>query len=257
MRFPAGLFPATLLLVAVAWPSQAHAAAELGLRPLHRGQHGHDVKRLQQALRRVHVARLATDGAFGRQTERAVRRFERREHLLVDGRVSRGQGRGLLRRAGLTPARVAAPDTGQRAAPAAQPRAGAFPVAGPVAWGDGFHDRGGRHEGVDLLADCGTPLVAADDVTVTQRASGGAAGRYLVLTQADGREWIYMHLSQAAVHTGDHVAAGQAVGAVGQTGNATACHLHVELRPAPGRAGGAAPVDPEPLLRTLSSPDQN
>jgi murein DD-endopeptidase MepM/ murein hydrolase activator NlpD len=126
-----------------------------------------------------------------------------------------------------------------------------------VIWGDTFGTRGGRHEGVDLLADCGTSLVAIDAVTVTTRASSGAAGRHLILTQDDGREWIYMHLGQVAVHTGDRLAPGTVVGQVGRTGNATACHLHLELRPAPGRAGGAAPVDPEPFLRSLPSTDKN
>jgi peptidoglycan hydrolase-like protein with peptidoglycan-binding domain len=86
------------LLVAVCTPAApASAASELGDRALHRGQHGHDVKRLQQVLRRLHVARLSVDGAFGGATERAVRRYERRERLHVDGRVSKGQGRGLAR----------------------------------------------------------------------------------------------------------------------------------------------------------------
>lgn len=254
MRCSSRLFTATLLAVVCAPVGSASAASELGQRPLHRGQHGHDVERLQQALRRLHVASLSVDGAFGRATERAVRRYERHERLLVDGRVSPGQGRGLLRRAGLRPQPPAASPV--VAGPAAR-GAGTFPVAGHVTWGDRFHSRGGRHEGVDLLTACGTPLVAVDAVTVTRRASGGAAGRYLVLTQDDGQEWIYMHLSQAAVHTGDHVPAGGTVGQVGRTGNATACHLHVELRPAPGRDGGAAPIDPERRLRSLSSPSKN
>jgi murein DD-endopeptidase MepM/ murein hydrolase activator NlpD len=257
MRCSIRLFISTLLAVTCTPAGQASAASELGLRPLHRGHHGHDVKRLQQALRRVHVARLSADGAFGQATERAVRRYERRERLQVDGRVSKGQGRGLLRRAGLHQARAAKPAASAESTAPGAASSGRFPVAGHVTWGDTFGTRSGRHEGVDLLSDCGTPLVATDAVTVTERSSGGPAGRYLILTQDDGREWIYMHLSQAAVHTGDRAGAGAVVGQVGQTGNATACHLHVELRPGPGRAGGAAPVDPEPLLRSLSSPDQN
>ncbi len=234
--------------VALVAPGGA-AARELGARALHRGDHGRDVRQLQVALRRAHVARLRADAAFGARTQRAVRRYERREGLAVDGWVSKGQARGLLRRAGLpVPAPVVASP-----GPAASV-AGVFPVRGAVTWGDGFGARGGEHQGVDLLADCGTPLVAATASVVRVRSSQGAAGRHLVLTEPSGEEVVYMHLDDVLVHTGDAAAAGQPVGTVGRTGNATACHLHLERWSAPGWYAGGAPVDPDGWLRGL--PDQ-
>lgn len=236
----------TALLLLCLLPAAAEAG--LGTRLLERGDRGGDVRRLQAALSRLDAGRPARDGVYGPQTVRAVRRYERTRRLGVDGRVSPGQGRGMLRRIGWTvppPTPPAAPS----AVPPLPPGGLVHPVRGRLTVGDGFGDRGGRHAGVDLLADCGTPLVAASTGTVTMRGTGGRAGRYIAVTATDGTEWLYMHLRDVSVHTGDAVAAGAPVGTVGDTGNATACHLHLEQRPAPGRDAGAAPVDPAPLLR--------
>lgn len=234
------------LLTTLAVPGVAGAA--LGQRPLERGDRGGDVKRLQAALARLHVERLSRDGVYGTRTQRAVRRYERRERLSTDGRVSTGQARGMLRRVGWT---VPPPPASSSSPHPPPPEGATFPVSGRVTWGDGFGDRGGAHDGIDLLSDCGTPLVAITEVTITARDSGGKAGRWLGLTDADGHEWIYMHMQDVTTHTGDVVDAGAPVGTVGQTGNATACHLHIELRPKPGRNGGAAPVDPARILHSL------
>jgi murein DD-endopeptidase MepM/ murein hydrolase activator NlpD len=60
-----------------------------------------------------------------------------------------------------------------------------------------------------------------------------------------------MHLQSVAVHAGERVSAGERLGAVGQTGDATTCHLHFERWTAPGWYRGGSPVDPLPLLRRL------
>jgi len=86
----------------------AHAA--FGDRALRRGMHGHDVRVLQSWLTKVGV-RTGVDGHFGRRTRRSVRRYERREHHRIDGRVSRTQARGLRRRVERAAA-VATPPTG-------------------------------------------------------------------------------------------------------------------------------------------------
>src|SRR5688572_14334603 len=82
-------------LVAAAWPSAAHAAT---FEPIEPGDRGPHVRVVQRALTKVGL-RTAADGVFGRRTARSVRRYERRIRIRVDGRVSRGQARGLLRRA--------------------------------------------------------------------------------------------------------------------------------------------------------------
>lgn len=91
--------PAVLLLALLAVGVLGHAPADaaLGGRWLERGDRGQDVRDLQRALRRL-GHRVGVDGWFGPATERAVRRYEREERIDVDGEVSKGQGRGMVRR---------------------------------------------------------------------------------------------------------------------------------------------------------------
>jgi hypothetical protein len=128
-----------------------------------------------------------------------------------------------------------------------------FPIAGPHTYGDGFGvARGGHvHQGVDVMAACGTPLLAAHGGTVKFAGTQALAGNYLVIaTDDDSGDHVYMHLRDAAlVKKGDAVATGQPIGFVGRTGDATACHLHFELWPAPGWYTGGQPVDPMPSLK--------
>jgi len=230
--------------------TDAAHAADLGTRPLAPGDRGDDVRQLQNVLRELRVARLQVDGAFGGRTARAVRRYERRERLSVDGRVSTGQARGMLRRAGM-PAPAPSPEqTGQPVASGD----GAFPVAGKVTWGDGFGERGGGHKGQDLLAPCGTRLVAAKAATARVVDNDGSAGQHVVLHQESGEEFVYMHMQSQTVSEGATVTAGETIGTLGQTGNATTCHLHFEQWTAPGWYTGGNAIDPEPLLRSLTPP---
>jgi hypothetical protein len=128
-----------------------------------------------------------------------------------------------------------------------------FPVAGPHTYGDGFgvQRAGHTHQGVDVMAACGTPLVAAHGGKVKFAGSQALAGNYVVISTDDGSgDNVYMHLRDPAlVKKGDPVATGQPIGFVGQTGDATACHLHFELWPAPGWYTGGQPVDPLPSLK--------
>jgi murein DD-endopeptidase MepM/ murein hydrolase activator NlpD len=101
------------------------------------------------------------------------------------------------------------------------------------------------------MAACGTPLLAAHGGTVKFAGTQALAGNYLVIATDDGAgDHVYMHLRDAAlVKKGDAVATGQPIGFVGRTGDATACHLHFELWPAPGWYTGGQPVDPMPSLK--------
>jgi murein DD-endopeptidase MepM/ murein hydrolase activator NlpD len=63
------------------------------------------------------------------------------------------------------------------------------------------------------------------------------------MTLTDATEVWYCHLEELAVRVGDDVEAGEAIGAVGSTGNVTGPHLHLEVRP-----GGGEPRDPEAVL---------
>jgi len=131
--------------------------------------------------------------------------------------------------------------------------AGTFPVDGAHRYGDGFGDRGG-HRGQDVMADCGTPLRAVKDLSVRKVATEAAAGRYIVLHDGDsGEDYVYMHMSTVGVSAGDRVSAGDKVGEVGRTGDATACHLHFEEWTAPGWYAGGHAKDPLSFLRSLDA----
>ena len=141
-----------------------------------------------------------------------------------------------------------------RAALRADVTGGVFPIAGAHSYGTETNRFGGGrgHGGQDVFAKCGTPLVALFDATVQHVASDGRAGNYVVLQGFDGQSYAYMHMqSKALVRDGQRVLAGQEVGAVGDTGRATGCHLHFEHWTAPGWYEGGEAIDPLPLLRRL------
>jgi murein DD-endopeptidase MepM/ murein hydrolase activator NlpD len=127
-----------------------------------------------------------------------------------------------------------------------------FPVRGPHGYGEyAARFGGGRgHQGQDILAACGTPLVAARGGTVKFKQYHSRAGYYLVIDGArTGVDYAYMHLREPAlVDKGDRVRTGQPIGYVGDTGDASACHLHFEMWKAPGWYSGGAPFDPLPDL---------
>jgi hypothetical protein len=123
-----------------------------------------------------------------------------------------------------------------------------FPVRGPHTYGDGFgvQRSGHTHQGVDVLANCGTPLVAARGGVVKYKGTHPAAGNYLVIDGVDsGIDNVYMHLRDPSpLNKGDSVRTGQPIGFVGRTGDATACHLHFEEWSAPGWYTGGQAFDP-------------
>lgn len=129
--------------------------------------------------------------------------------------------------------------------------AGVFPVAGPWSLGGpdarfGTARPGHAHEGQDVPAAEGTPVVAPQAGSVTwssYQASG--AGYYLVIrSAATTRDLVFMHLREGSllVAPAQPVAAGQAIGQVGQTGDADGPHLHFEIWPSGWKAG--RPIDP-------------
>ena len=129
-----------------------------------------------------------------------------------------------------------------------------FPIRGKHSYGTsinrfGAPRAGHTHQGQDVLAPAGTLLVAARSGRVTHRAFQGAAGNYLVIAADDGTDHVYMHLQGAArVSPGQRVRAGEPIARVGQTGAATAPHLHFEVWTAHWYSGGR-PLDPLPRLR--------
>jgi murein DD-endopeptidase MepM/ murein hydrolase activator NlpD len=132
----------------------------------------------------------------------------------------------------------------------------AFPLLGAHDFGGaagrfGAPRSGHTHEGQDVLAACGVPVVAARGGRVQYSGYQGAAGNYVVIDgRGTGYDTAYMHLrAPSPLHTGDPVRTGQPIGVVGDTGDATACHLHFELWGPPGWYEGGSPVDPLPYLK--------
>jgi murein DD-endopeptidase MepM/ murein hydrolase activator NlpD len=138
-----------------------------------------------------------------------------------------------------------------RAEPPAIPPESAFPVRGRHDFGTAVNGFGGGrgHDGQDVFARCGTPVVAARAGKVIEAETRGAEGNYVVIETADTRQQAYLHLLRSGSgRRGEWVGAGERIGSVGQTGNADGCHLHFELWTAPGRFTGGRATDPRPAL---------
>lgn len=82
------------------------------------------------------------------------------------------------------------------------------------------------HQGVDLAAPAGTPIVASRGGTVTSATYSSRSGYYVTINHGDGFSSIYMHMTNYIVSAGQQVSQGQCIGYVGKTGVATGNHLH-------------------------------
>jgi len=107
----------------------------------------------------------------------------------------------------------------------------------------------GTHEGVDLAAPLGTPVVAMANgvVNFTETPLGGMT---IFLNGDDGRVYVYMHLGEREGYSGMRVKVGDVIGRVGMTGHTTGPHLHFEVR-VNGR-----PVDPMPFIKGVVAPEE-
>jgi murein DD-endopeptidase MepM/ murein hydrolase activator NlpD len=140
---------------------------------------------------------------------------------------------------------------------AARPTA-VFPVRGRVDWGQqdarfGAYRGGHMHEGQDMFAAAGTPLVAIRDGRVVETGDDGGRGNYVAIWSREARRtYVYLHmLRPARLGPGDRVRIGQRVGAVGCTGSCWGDHLHLEVRRGRGTTG--APHDPLGMLKQLAT----
>jgi murein DD-endopeptidase MepM/ murein hydrolase activator NlpD len=135
-----------------------------------------------------------------------------------------------------------------------------FPVAGKTNraiksfWG-ATRDGGARsHQGNDIFADRGHPVVAASDGRITSVRDRGLGGKQIWLRdQLTSSSHYYAHLDSQLVTSGQRVSRGDTIGLVGNTGNArtTPPHLHFGIY----KAGGA--VDPKPYIWQIPVPDDS
>jgi len=122
-----------------------------------------------------------------------------------------------------------------------------WPVTGTITSPFGWRSNpfGGApefHQGLDIAAPSGTTVTAAAGGTVIMAQWYGGYGNYILIDHGGGYSTGYGHLSAIYVSTGQSVQRGQAIGAVGSTGQSTGPHLHFEVRIA------GKPVDPAPRL---------
>jgi murein DD-endopeptidase MepM/ murein hydrolase activator NlpD len=206
--------------------------------------------RLTQAAQRVQISAYPS----------AYQKWEDDASTLVDA-VSGG--------AAQTPAN--APAIGKCAAHTEQVASSGWvrPVKGEI--GDGWHTRGGQHQGVDLIANKGTPIYAAADGVVihmecdrTEKgydcshdgSSGswpGGCGWYLDIRHADGVITRYCHMrDKPLVGEKDKVRAGQQIGVVGSTGHSSGPHLHFEVHL--GSRNSSSTTDPVKWMKEHGAP---
>jgi murein DD-endopeptidase MepM/ murein hydrolase activator NlpD len=128
------------------------------------------------------------------------------------------------------------------------------PIAAPNSFIDswGFPRDGGArtHEGTDMMAEMGAPVVAITDGRITYSGVGVTAGNWLELEGDDGHTYWYMHNDQNVITSG-RVTVGQRIATVGDTGNAAGGppHVHFEYHP-----NGGGPINPYELLVSVCQP---
>lgn len=107
---------------------------------------------------------------------------------------------------------------------------------------DPFTGAGAMHSGIDFKGPRGEPILAAAKGTVTHAGWKSGYGKTVEITHGNGLMTRYAHLSRIGVTTGQKIAQGNKVGAMGSTGRSTGTHLHFEVR-----MNGKA-INPRPFL---------
>ena len=125
------------------------------------------------------------------------------------------------------------------------------PVTGTVTSPFGFRVRTGQteetfHQGLDIAADEGTPVLSFAAGTVEAVGENDSCGLYVKLSHANDVETFYAHCSKILVSSGQNVSAGQIIASVGSTGNATGPHLHFAI------VKDGIRLDPSYYIRTAS-----
>jgi murein DD-endopeptidase MepM/ murein hydrolase activator NlpD len=188
-----------------------------------------------QAQKEQTAAEVAQLDDMSESTEAAIEALVREKQAEEDAR------RAAARRAAMLAGEPVLPEAGA-------PGQLQWPVSGPITspFGMRMHPVYGRpilHAGIDIGAAMGTTIGAAADGHVIVAGYNGDCGNMVVLDHHGGLSTMYCHMSQIFVGVGQDVQRGQAIGAVGMTGDATGPHLHFQVMQ------DGHPIDPMSYLR--------
>ena len=202
-----------------------YARHRLGDRMVHNGNRGWDIAALQFKLAWHGFPSGTFDGDLGPHTDAALRRYQRWAGLGADGIAGPATFRALRHGRPHVPYRLVRPVDAARRRPLRAPRQPLPRRPRPP-------------------APFGARVRAARRGRVVKAGwDNGGYGYLIVIRHRRHVRTMYAHLSHIGVHRGERVFAGQRIGRVGASGEATGPHLHFEVR----RRGAA--VDPLPALR--------
>lgn len=106
-----------------------------------------------------------------------------------------------------------------------------YSITSPFGWRkDPFTGLSAYHNGIDMGAAKGTPIVAAFDGIVGEASYNGSMGNYIYLEHGNGLRTIYLHAEKLYVKKNDVVLKGETIASVGSTGRSTGPHLHFSVR---------------------------
>jgi len=190
----------------------------------------------QQRQLHAEVEDLRNDRAlvFAASSDQVAQLEAQERHLEAESRELASMARRATQRAVAAAAPRPSRSGGSAAAAAPAPSqvssAGwVWPASGPVT--SGYGPRWGRqHQGIDIGAPTGAPIVAARAGTVTFTGTMGGYGSMTMIDHGGGIVTAYAHQSAIMVGPGQSVGAGERIGSVGCSGSCTGPHLHFEVR---------------------------
>jgi murein DD-endopeptidase MepM/ murein hydrolase activator NlpD len=178
------------------------------------------------------------------RTEQALRKLGLDPRSVIGTTRREGMGGPLLRyatapgggmdsrfeRLGVSLARMNALERGLESVPQVRPASQAAMTSGFGYRRDPFTGGAAMHAGLDFAGPVGAPIYAAAKGRVSFVGTRGAYGNVVEISHGNGLVTRYAHMSRFAAKVGQQVAAGEVIGAIGNTGRSTGPHLHFEVR---------------------------
>ncbi|WP_456274188.1 peptidoglycan DD-metalloendopeptidase family protein [Bacillus sp. AK031] len=102
-----------------------------------------------------------------------------------------------------------------------------FPAEGYIT--DHYGTRGGKHKGMDIGGENGTPIYSVEEGVVTKSYYSSSYGHVVFIKHPNGFETVYAHLQKRLAEEGQAVQKGEEIGTMGNTGRSSGTHLHFEV----------------------------